>query len=203
MPNGTRTGFLELLVRAVEKAHAPNEGLKTCFDRCLNAYLSLVLILIYGFRTLQLNVRFLYKCRCAPVAQLAVPISHAQSGLLFPQVLHCATLPRHQASQNRKARLIGGRLALLAGGEFGHMRDLSSHGRVAMRMRSDGLHTGDAGGGHQALGYAGPGHQALVRRHLGPGHRLLGDRGGLGQQLRVLETRLVWCEGDCWCADWL
>ena len=96
MPNGTRTGFLELLVRAkkIEKAHAPNEGLKTCFDRCLNEYLSLLSILIYGFRTLQLNVRFLYKCRCAPVAQLAVPIPDAQSDLSLPQV-HCATLPRH------------------------------------------------------------------------------------------------------------
>ena len=94
MSNGTRTDFLELVVQAGERAQAPNEGLKTCFDRCLNAYLSLVLILIYGFRTLQLNVRFLYKCRCAPVAQLAVPILDAQSDPSLPQV-HCATLPRH------------------------------------------------------------------------------------------------------------
>ena len=93
-----------------------------------------MLILIYGFRTLQLNVRFLYKYRCAPVAQLAVPISDAQSDLSLPQVLHRATLPRYRASQNRKVRSTGSQPALLVGGEFGHMHDLSSHGRVAMRM---------------------------------------------------------------------
>ena len=78
----------------------------------------------------------------------------------------------------------------------GHLRlprDLAHDhlGLARLRMRGDGLDPGpggDSGGGHQTLGDGGAGkaHQALVWRHLGPGHGLLRDGGGLGQQLRLL-----------------
>ena len=95
----------------------------------------------------------------------------------------------------------------LTGGHLRLSRDLAhEHLRLTrLSMRGDGLDPGgDVGGGHQTLGDGGAGQadQALVGGHLAPGHRLR-DRGGLGQQLRLFETRLVGGEGDCLCSDWL